>query len=326
MPATQNQKNRRRTLGNEAQVERTSRRRIQDEEEDEDEDDIEESDDEDRMDVDRQGDDNISALSKTLVRYALSNEHARRPIRREGIKNDVLGLNNSRRFKEVFNRAQDELRHWFGMELVELPVKEREQQTTAERRKKIKAGTQQKSSNTYILKYRTPAKYLQAPIIAPAKAPTAELESSYVGFYHVVIALITLSGGQLTQAKLERFLARLNAKEYTPMGRTAEVLDKMRRQGYVERVVTKDASQDDQISWTVASRGREEVTPNVLANMIREIWGPNKPPEFEQKLAASLGVKPEAQGENGQSKASDANGRPDAQENGMSQEEDEDDE
>jgi hypothetical protein len=63
-------------------------------------------------------------IVKKLVRYALACEYARIPIKRDGIREKVLG-NNSRSFKTVFDSAQEQLRQVFGMEMEELPVKEK---------------------------------------------------------------------------------------------------------------------------------------------------------------------------------------------------------
>lgn len=63
-------------------------------------------------------------LTKKLVRYALACEHARIPIKRDGIREKVLG-SNSRSFKTIFEGAQLQLRHVFGMEMEELPVREK---------------------------------------------------------------------------------------------------------------------------------------------------------------------------------------------------------
>jgi hypothetical protein len=113
------------------------RRRVQDEEEDDEprrrqsrrQDDSEDNDDFDE-DVDgdvEMGGANFSdeaQLVKKLVRYALACEHSRTPIRRDGIREKVLG-NHARMFKRVFDGAQVHLRQVFGMEMTELPLKEK---------------------------------------------------------------------------------------------------------------------------------------------------------------------------------------------------------
>jgi hypothetical protein len=59
-------------------------------------------------------------LARKLVRYALSSEFSRTPIRRTDIVTRVLGQ-HSRQFRAVFAEAQNMLRDTFGMEMVELP-------------------------------------------------------------------------------------------------------------------------------------------------------------------------------------------------------------
>lgn len=62
---------------------------------------------------------------KKLVRLALASEYSRLPIRRSDIGTKVLGEQGSRQFKTVFNAAQEVLRMTFGMQLTELPGKEK---------------------------------------------------------------------------------------------------------------------------------------------------------------------------------------------------------
>lgn len=72
------------------------------------------------------------AMVKKLVRLALSSEYSRLPIRRGDISAKVLGEQGSRQSKIVFETAQKQLRTVFGMELTELPA--REKVTVAQRR------------------------------------------------------------------------------------------------------------------------------------------------------------------------------------------------
>lgn len=64
-------------------------------------------------------------MVKKLVRLALSSEYSRQPIRRVDISNKVLGEQGSRQFKIVFEEAQRVLADTFGMQLAELPGKEK---------------------------------------------------------------------------------------------------------------------------------------------------------------------------------------------------------
>lgn len=64
-------------------------------------------------------------MVKKLVRLALASEYSRIPIRRADIGTKVLGEGGSRQFKNVFEGAQRELLRTFGMQMVELPAKEK---------------------------------------------------------------------------------------------------------------------------------------------------------------------------------------------------------
>jgi hypothetical protein len=64
-------------------------------------------------------------MVKKMVRLALASEYARQPIRRTDISAKVLGEQGARQFKAVFEQAQVALREKFGMQMVELPGKEK---------------------------------------------------------------------------------------------------------------------------------------------------------------------------------------------------------
>lgn len=74
------------------------------------------------------------AMIKKMVRLALASEYSRLPIRRTDISTKVLGEQGARQFKIVFDSAQRELREVFGMEMTELPA--REKVTVTQRRGK----------------------------------------------------------------------------------------------------------------------------------------------------------------------------------------------
>lgn len=65
------------------------------------------------------------AMVKKMVRLAIASEYSRLPIRRNDISAKVLGEQGSRQFKLVFDQAQRELRQRFGMEMTELPAREK---------------------------------------------------------------------------------------------------------------------------------------------------------------------------------------------------------
>ncbi|RYP33370.1 hypothetical protein DL767_004775 [Monosporascus sp. MG133] len=251
---------------------------------DSDDSDASEGDQDDHVDMDRSAQGDEEQLVKKLVRYALA----------------FLG-NNARSFKRVFDGAQKQLRQVFGMEMSELPVKEKrtlKEKQKASARKAISQALQ--SSRQYILISVLPREFKSHAIIGPARAPSSQEEASYIGFYTTIISLIVLSGGELSDMKLKRHLGRMNASQNLPMDKTDNVLQKLVRQGYLDKVVDKSDGDEDMVIWCVGPRGKVEVPPQSIAAFATEVWG-ELPDDFNKKLQKSLGLQdaPQAQAEDG---------------------------
>lgn len=91
--------------------------------------------------------------------------------------------------------------------------------------------------------------------------------------------------------KLKRHLARVNAGQNLPMGKTDEVLTKLVRQGYLDRVVEKaDHAEEDTVTWCVGTRGKVEFPPESIKGFLTIVWGDDKPDDFEKKVNRSLGL------------------------------------
>ncbi|KAH8167997.1 hypothetical protein CIB48_g252 [Xylaria polymorpha] len=252
------------------------------------------SDNDDEQDIDMGGPAGVDGTSddqlvKKLVRYALACEYARIPIRRDGIRDKVLGA-QARSFRRVFDGAQEQLQKVFGMEMAELPV--REKRTLKDKQKAVKRGTSQASASSrqYILISSLPQEYRTRPIIGPSRIPSTSEEAAYVAFYTIIISIITLSSGELTDTKLRRYLTRLNASQNLPMDKTDHILQKLIRQGYLDKVVERVEGDEDAITWCVGPRGKVEVSPHSIAQVVSEVWG-DLPDDFDKKLEKSLGVK-----------------------------------
>ncbi|KAI1493949.1 MAGE family-domain-containing protein [Biscogniauxia mediterranea] len=285
-PQTQTQTQKRRRTTNHDDDDQASRRRQSRRNNDSNDDSEPSDDDQDRPATDGTED----QLVKKLVRYALACEYARIPIKRDGIREKVLG-NNPRSFRRVFDGAQAQLRSVFGMEMSELPM--REKRTLREKQKATarKAASQaQASSRQYILVSTLPPKYKSQPIIGPSRIPSSHEEAAYIGFYTMLISLIVLTGGELSNVKLKRYLTRLNAGQNLPMDRTENVLQKLVRQGYIDKVVEKSDGEEDTVTWCVGPRGKVEVPPQSIAAFITEVWG-ELPEDFDKKLQRSLGIQ-----------------------------------
>lgn len=220
----------------------------------------------------------------------------------------MLG-SQSRQFKTVFDEAQLTLRATFGMEMTELPMKEKV--TLAQRRgaysstpgpsapidksqqltprpaaqKTDKAPT---SSKSYILTSILPPKYRTPAILTPSRIPTPHTESAYTALYTFLIALIVLSGGTLPEAKLDRYLRRTNADQSTPVDKTDKLLGRLVREGYIVKV--KDtAGGEESVEYMVGPRGRVEVGEEGVAGLVRAVYG-EADEEIERRIERSLGL------------------------------------
>ncbi|GJN67376.1 MAGE protein [Purpureocillium lilacinum] len=258
-------------------------------------DDNPEDDSDEPMDADGDRSQNAdNQLAKKLIRYAISCEYSRTAIRRDGIKERVLG-NQGRAFKRIFALAQKQLRSIWGMELRELPV--REKMSLQEKRQAMKSNSQPKTgSGAYILCSTLPDAYRSAAILKPSKTPSPDEESTYAAFYTLVVALIWLNAGELSEQKLKRYLLRLNADQNVSNEKTEDTLKKMERHGYVVKKVERPPigqDGDHTITWHVGPRAKEEVGLDGVMGMVREVYG-EWDPDLEKKMRSSLGLKARA--------------------------------
>lgn len=200
-------------------------------------------------------------LTKKLVRLAISSEYSRQPLRRTDINakimKDATSSGNKVQFRAVFNEAQKTLRDVFGMELVDLPSRERtdisnrrnkaarhkaaaatqretqrETQTTATQRTRDPVAAAQ----NWILVSCLPTEYRVHPdLFTPSRAPDEATESTYIALYTLIVSIVYLhtpsagsakpdENGQLednsepiSDAKLMRHLGRLQLDTWAPM-------------------------------------------------------------------------------------------------------------
>lgn len=167
---------------------------------------------------------------------------------------DAASAGNKLQFRTVFNEAQKTLRDVFGMELVDLPS--REKTSINERRKAISqraaAATQHEtqretqresqrvkdpitSATSWILISCLPAAYKTHPaLFVPSRAPDEATESTYIALYTLIISIVYLhtpSAGPdkdeigqqedntepISEAKLMRHLSRVQLSDWAPI-------------------------------------------------------------------------------------------------------------
>lgn len=151
-----------------------------------------------------------------------------------------------------------------------------------------------------------PEQYRGLPVMGPGIAPAPEhdlpdLDGAYIGLYSMVISLILLSGGTLSEGKLDRFLKRMNAGDTTPVDTTEKVLARMAKDGYIVKI--KDTQGGDEVvDYIVGPRGKIEVGKEGVANFVRTVYGDDVE-DLDGRLKRSLGLGDEAVG-------NDAEGEP----------------
>ncbi|CAI7614436.1 unnamed protein product [Penicillium glandicola] len=268
------------------------------------------------------------AMVKKMVRLAIASEYSRLPIRRNDISARVLGEQGSRQFKLVFDQAQRELKQHFGMEMTELPA--REKVTITQRRAAQKTEKPSSANKSWIVTSTLPLPYRSPDILIPTKAPSLYTESTYTGLYSFIIAVIVLNGGSLAEQKLDRYLARTNAEVATPVDRTDKLLQRLCKEGYIIKTREMDGG-EEVIEYVLGPRGKIEVGTTGVAGLVRTVYGKEKGDhsgltqlqredleDFEGKLGRSLGIEPATIRASGADGASEVDG--DARVNGDGEE------
>ncbi|TKA61998.1 hypothetical protein B0A55_10248 [Friedmanniomyces simplex] len=251
---------------------------------------------------------NMEQMVKKLVRLALACEYSRQPIRRQTIREKVLG-SAGRQFKPVFDQAQLQLRGVFGMEMVELP--EKEKVTVAQKRAaKSQSQSQNKTAQSYTLVSLLPAPFHDPAILSPPSIPTQATEAQYNSLYTLLISLISLSNNELADTKMERYLRRLGLEDHTPIPgypKTELLLKRMEKEGYLVKVRESAGGQgEEDVNWMVGPRGKVEVGEQGVRGLVRAVYGEmdgHAEADLERRVVRSLGVGEEVVGKRGEESA-----------------------
>ena len=203
-----------------------------------------------------------------------------------------MAPNTGRQFKHVFKEAQEQLRSVFGMELTELPVKEKV--TVSQKRAAQRSGTQGSSaSKAYILTSTLPAQYRKSSVLQPPQIPSTAAEASYIGLTTFILALIYLSASQtISESRLEKHLKRMNADNYALAGeKTEKVLKRMEKENYIVKVRERDGGGEENVDYVIGPRGKVEVGERGVAGLVRRVYDKKdaEADELERRLVRSLG-------------------------------------
>lgn len=208
----------------------------------------EDSDSDDAQTQGRIPDADLQLMVKNFIRLALALEHTRTPIRRDDVTKRVFVNNHKRCFAQVFDATQQRLRGTFGMELLELPAKQKTMTMTQMRKSQSTA----KPVKSWILKSILPPEYKQI-----AQRQHIESERTYTSVLTIILILVGLSD-DVTESRIQSALQRLEWYPETPAGPFDEVIARMVKQTYIERV--KDEGEG--YSLILGPRGKLETLEN----------------------------------------------------------------
>jgi len=74
------------------------------------------------------------------------------------------------------------------------------------------------------------------------------------------------------------------------MDKTANVLAKMQKQGYIVRTVDKSGD-DETIDWRVGPRGKVEIGNKGIMGLVTQVYGDTPPEDLKERMHRSLGVE-----------------------------------
>ncbi len=203
-----------------------------------------------------------------------------------------MAPNTGRQFKHVFSEAQNQLRSVFGMEMTELPQKDKV--TISQKRTAARSGvTSSTTSKAYILTSTLPPRFRKPNILPPAQIPSPASEAAYVGLTSFILALIYLSpSSTISESRLEKHLKRMNADNYVLHGeKTEKVLKRMEREQYIVKVRERDGGGEETVDYVIGPRGKVEVGERGVAGLVKRVYNKKdaEADELEKRLVRSLG-------------------------------------
>ena len=182
------------------------------------------------------------------------------------------------------------------MELVELPARERVTLQQKRAAQKSLSQGQAKAATQWVLRSILPFWLRDPEVLPPAAAPTQAVEGTYTALYSLLVALIMLGGGQVAQAKMERYLRRLGLEDRTPVPgseKTEKLLKRLEREGYIREIREKATQGEEDVSFIVGPRGKVEVGERGVEGLVKAVYGHlegEDGEELERRIARSLGL------------------------------------
>ncbi|RUP52171.1 MAGE family-domain-containing protein [Jimgerdemannia flammicorona] len=235
---------------------------------------------------------------KDVVRLALASEYRKIPIKRDDInKKDRLTSSYSRHptvlhehskaFNIVFADAQKHLREVFGMEMVELPAKDKRIVPGAKRTAK---DARPSGTKSYVLRSVISQAHREAGLVHWGREGEQQM-----GLCNVILSLILVNGRMLSDTALLAYLHRLHyhpGDPTHPLGDLDRTLSNLVKQGYLDRqktdaVVHRDRDAAFEYRW--GPRAKVEIKEEAVVSFIAEVYGPDKPNDLPRQIELVMG-------------------------------------
>ncbi|KAI9021213.1 MAGE family-domain-containing protein [Hyaloraphidium curvatum] len=210
----------------------------------------------------------IKKMVSGVVRLALFMQNKVLPIRKEDIKAKVL-KDHAKAMDYIIDRAREQLKTIFGMDLAVLPIRERK--PPAPGQKKDAAADKQAASKSFAL----------VSVLPPAWSTDVinwNGEEADMGFLSVLLCLIYVKGGpskgSLSHHSLNSYLAKMGDADDLEAGITDEqtkLIDKFVKQGYLDKRKTS-TQEGDEISYVWGPRAKVEFPDNNIVDMIASYY------------------------------------------------------
>ncbi|RIB28767.1 MAGE family-domain-containing protein [Gigaspora rosea] len=229
---------------------------------------------------------------KDVVRLALSSELRKIPLKRDEITRKVLH-EHSRAFTVVMSKARERLRDIFGMDLVELPAKEKKAVTSSGTTRRGGANKDKSSSasKSYALQNILPQKLRETGLIQWDRNEEQEI----MGLLTVILSLIHVNGRVLSDDQLRHYFRTLYL-DNNPKFELEKLLANFVKQGYLDKQKSgfadssSQAPEKDHVEYRWGPRAKIEMPETNLCDFIKSVYGGDAPPDIDKQIERASGI------------------------------------
>ncbi|KAG5440914.1 hypothetical protein PCK2_000069 [Pneumocystis canis] len=205
-------------------------------------------------------DEDLNLMVKNFIRLTLALEHTRTPIKREDIAKKVLLPSHSRSFAVVFKKTQEKLRNIFGMELVELPCKNRykHMSTFKNENSELYCICQKPDTGCWMIACDGCDNWYHGECVKISKIDEELLDKYFSGKFQ------------------KKYLSHLQIDNDLSTENLDKTLREMVKKGYIERIEEDTASINEKektYTYFLGQRGKTEIDSQGLATFVEKIHG-----------------------------------------------------